>query len=204
MHARVIALCTCVILLAITGTTSASADTLVTRDARGDVVYWESSTQTTTIRSTKIDILRILVRYENASLVIRTRFRDLTTRNTTDSARISSGHDYRLDTNPDRRGYEYEVWDARGEDLQRLRPGADQPVACSGLSWRANPETDFTTLVIPRSCFRSDERRVVRTRFDIMQIGPGRTPTEAGDGFYYADTMEDSVVTDRVRHSRTG
>ena len=199
---RVAAVCTTVALLFIAGTTSVSADILATRDARGDVTHWESSTQTSSVRSTKIDIYRIRVRYENGSLVIRTLFRDLTAQNTTVTQNVTALHEYKLDTNPDRRGFEYTLYDARGEDLERTRPGADRPVRCQGLSWRADLDRDVSTLVIPRSCLRDDERRVVRTRFHVLQWGPGRTP--AGDGTYYVDAMEDQVVTGYVRHSREG
>lgn len=188
-------------LLMVAGSAPAGAETQTTRDAKGDVVYWESSTQTGGVRSANVDILRTRVVYENGSLIVRTLFRDLTERNTTVTKWVTSLHNYRFDTNPDHRGYEYLIFDARGENLDRKRPGADRYVPCEGLSWRANLDTDITTLVIPRSCFREDERRVVKTRFDIRQTGPGRTP--AGEGSYYMDTLEDTIVTGYVRHSRT-
>jgi hypothetical protein len=200
MYLRPVVSCVVALLLVFAGTTSASAQIQVTRDAKGDVAYWESSTQTSSVRSTNIDILRTRVRYENGSLAVRTLFRDLTVRNTTITQRVTSLHNYWLDTNRDRRGYEYFVFDARGEDLHRQRRGADRLIRCKGLSWRANLSKDITTLVIPRSCFRTDERRVVRIKFTIQQTGPGRTP--AGENSFYMDMMEDTVVTGYVRHTR--
>ena len=202
MSFRVMTYCATASLAVLAGTGPAIAETQTMRDARGDVAHWESSTQTSSVRSTNIDILRTVVRYEDGSLVVRTRFRDLTTRNTTTTQRVSSPHTYWFDTNRDRPGYEYLVYDARGENLHRRRPGADRLIPCEGLSWRANLSTDITTLVVPRSCIRTDERRVVKTRFTIAQTGPGRTPT-GEDGIYYIDSMEDTVVTGYVRHTRT-
>ena len=192
-------------LVATTG--PAGAETVTTRDATGDVVVWDSATQTTRTGTTKIDILRVRTRYENGSLVVRTKFADLTTRNTTISARVSSLHEYRFNTDPDRRGYEYLIDDARStnlsENLYRIRKGADRRFSCPGMSWRANLDTDVSTLVVPRRCVREGERRVVSTRFAIQQTGPGRTPT-GEDGIYNVDTMNDNVVTGLVRHSFTG
>lgn len=201
MLLRAVTTCATAVLVVVAGTGPVSAQTQTTRDAAGDVAHWESSTQTSSVRSTAIDILRTRVRYEDGSLVVRTLFRDLTERNTTISKRVTSLHNYWFDTDPDRRGFEYAMFDARGEDLDRVRRGADRPVPCAGLSWRADLSTDLTTLVIPRSCLRKDERRVVRTRFTIYQTGPGRTA--AGEGMYYVDSMEDTVVSGYVRHSRT-
>lgn len=201
MPFRVIASVAAAVLLMVAGSAPVSAETQTTRDAKGDVVYWESSTQTGGVRSANVDILRTRVRYENGSLVIRTLFQNLTARNTTVTKWVTSLHTYRFDTNPDRRGYEYLIFDARGENLNRKRPGADRYVACEGLSWRANLDTDITTLVIPRSCFREGERRVMKSKFEIHQTGPGRTP--AGEGSYYMDTLEDTTVTGYVRHSQT-
>jgi hypothetical protein len=202
VRTRVAAVCTSVVLLVLAGTAGAGADTVTTRDTRGDVEYWESSTQTGGTRGADVDILRTRVRYENGSLVVRTLFRDLTSRNTTITARVTALHEYRFDTNPDRRGYEYVVDDARGQNLHRSRPGADRRVPCRGLAWRANLRTDVTTLVLPRRCLRAGERRVVRTGFEIWLTGPGRAP--AGDGMYYLDSLQNSVVIGDVRHSRSG
>jgi hypothetical protein len=190
------------LLLVFAGTASGNADTVTTRDAHSDVEYFDSATRTYSERSTKIDILRIRVRYENGALVIRTLFRDLTARNTAVSEDATSMHSYRFDTNRERPGLEYRVWNARTENLHRIREGADRLVPCEGISWRANLATDVTTLIVPRSCFRTDERRSVQTRFDIWQEGPGRTATATG--YYYVDRMSDAVLTPHVRHSRSG
>lgn len=186
--------------IATAGSGLASAQTLTTKDAVGDVAVWSSKTQTSSERSTNIDILSTQVRYDNGSLVVRTRFRDLTRTNTTITAKVTSLHNYWFDTNPDHRGYEYNIYDARDTNLHRARPGADQRIPCKGLTWKPNLSTNVSRLVVPRSCFAKSQRRSVRVKFSLQQTGPGRTP--AGGGSYFVDTMEDSVRSAAVRYGQ--
>ena len=199
MRARTTAVIgTALAMAAIVGSGPVSAQTLTTKDAAGDVVVWSSKTQTSSERSTAVDILSTRVRYDNGSLVVKTRFRDLTKTNTTITAKVTSLHNYWFDTDPERRGYEYNIHDARGENLHRARPGADRRIPCQGLTWKPNLSTNVTTLVVPRSCFAKSQRRAVRVKFSILQTGPGRAP--AGGGSYFLDTMEDTIRSATVRY----
>lgn len=198
MHGRTTAVAVLAAAAVALGGVSAHGESRAVRDPRGDVTYVDSSDGSVSQVRARFDILRIGARYEDGSLRVRTLFQDLTRQNTWPVDPPYTWHEYTFDTDPGRPGYEYYMTDAGSENLRRSRRGFDPVVSCPGLSWRADLDREVTTLVIPRSCFRRDERRRVKVRFAVRQDGPGRT--SHGDGTFAVDTWDDSVVTGFIRH----
>lgn len=181
----------------------ASAKVRVFRDAHDDVGHFDAETQRSWTGRGDIDIYRVRVAYRAHKLVVRTVFRNLTRKNTTNEGKENGNHSYYFDTNRDHKGYEYELTYVEGGGavlIARGRRGA-HTVCGNEPHWKVDLDKDVSRLVLPRHCFRKKQRRYVRVRVEVSVDGPDTAPAPSGG--WYLDHRNDEKLTGYTRYSRS-